>query len=208
MDLLKNTLILFTSDHGDMLGDHHLGAKSLGLEGSAHVPMLIRPPQADWTYTDKRRGSVCDDLVCLADVLPTCLAFAGVKAPAEAPVDGLDLLATAAGGTSRDCLFGEGEAFHFIRKGSHKYLYENLGGSELLFDIERDPYEQHDLVRAGGHKAVLADFRVQLLNHLQATKHPSLREGKIITQGTPSLLLHANAWPGFHSRQRPDEVAH
>ncbi len=208
MDLLKNTLILFTSDHGDMLGDHHLGAKSIGLEGSAHVPMLIRPPQADWVFTEKRRGSVCDDLVCLADVLPTCLAFAGVKAPDNLALDGLDMLTTAAGGKAREWLFGSGESFHFVRKGTHKYLYENLGGSELLFDIERDPYEQHDLVRAGGHKAVLADFRVKLLEHLQSIKHPSVREGKIVPKGNPSALLHANAWPGFHSKLLPAEVAH
>jgi arylsulfatase len=208
MDLLKNTLILFTSDHGEMLGDHRLGAKTSGLEGSAHIPMLVRPPQADWNFSDPRRGMVCDKLVCLADVLPTCLAFAGMDVPAEARVDGIDLLGAAASGAGRDCLFGECEAFHFVRQGAYKYLYENHGGSELLFDIAHDPYEQHELIRAGGHDAVLAGLRAKLLGRLQAAKHPAVRDGRLVRRSASAAVSTANAWPGFHSRQLPDEVAH
>lgn len=43
LGLLDNTLIIFSSDHGEMLGDHHMGAKTVFLEGSAHVPLLVRP---------------------------------------------------------------------------------------------------------------------------------------------------------------------
>jgi len=48
MGLLENTWIIFTSDHGDMMGDHRMGAKSMFFEGSAHVPLLIRPPSGAW----------------------------------------------------------------------------------------------------------------------------------------------------------------
>ena len=48
MGLLENTWIVFASDHGEMLGDHHLGAKSVYFEGSSHVPLLVRPPSPQW----------------------------------------------------------------------------------------------------------------------------------------------------------------
>lgn len=44
-DLFKDTWVIFTSDHGEMLGDHHMSQKNLFFEGSAHVPLLIMPPQ-------------------------------------------------------------------------------------------------------------------------------------------------------------------
>lgn len=72
--LLDNTLIVFTSDHGDYLGDHWLGEKDLFHEPSVKVPMIICDPSAE---ADGSRGSVCDALVESIDLLPTFVDVAG-----------------------------------------------------------------------------------------------------------------------------------
>ena len=72
--LLDNTLIVFTSDHGDYLGDHWLGEKDLFHEPSVKVPLIICDPSAE---ADASRGSVCDALVESIDLLPTFVDVAG-----------------------------------------------------------------------------------------------------------------------------------
>jgi arylsulfatase A-like enzyme len=209
MDLFRRTLILFTSDHGEMLGDHHLGAKTIPHEGSARVPLILRPPQADWEARHPRAGSVCPSLVCLADLLPTCLAFAGVPCPAEAKSDGLNLFAAAEGEARRDVLFGECEAFHFVRQGPWKYVFEDIGGTEQLFNLDDDPMERNELLRAGGHVERHGDLQRRLIGRLQATDHPAVRDGRLVARyRDPRDAIRPNAWPGFHSRAHPDEVAH
>ncbi|MEM9603649.1 MAG: sulfatase-like hydrolase/transferase [Pseudomonadota bacterium] len=71
---LEDTLIVFTSDHGDFLGDHWLGEKDLFHEPSAKVPLLIRDPSAD---ADATRGTVCDALVESIDLAATFVDVAG-----------------------------------------------------------------------------------------------------------------------------------
>lgn len=62
LDLLENTWIMFTSDHGEMLGDHRMGAKSVGMEGSAHIPMLVKPPGGHGSADDRLRGLLVERL--------------------------------------------------------------------------------------------------------------------------------------------------
>lgn len=71
------TLIIFTSDHGELLGDHHLWRKTLPYEGSAHVPFIM----SGRNMPDLKPG-VSDELVCLEDVVATVLDRCGVDLPA------------------------------------------------------------------------------------------------------------------------------
>ena len=75
--LLESTLIVFTSDHGDYLGDHWLGEKDLFHEPSVKVPLIICDPSAE---ADPARGTVCDDLVEAIDLVPTFLEALGADA--------------------------------------------------------------------------------------------------------------------------------
>ena len=197
LDLLGNTWIVFTSDHGEMLGDHWLGAKSVLLEPSARVPLVVRPPAAPWTGDD-RMGTTCDALACLADLLPTFLARVGVAPPDG--VDGLDLLALADGTASRGRLLGACAGGYTAVIEDRYKLHRCLGdGSELLFDVLDDPQERRDLLRGGGHpeadrlRRVLDD---ELIPHL-----PSHVRGG----GDPST---SHRWPGFHSRAVESDVLH
>ncbi len=88
-----------------MLGDHGMGGKSNFLEGSAHIPLLVRPP-GEWDQ-DHRRGTTCDSLACLRDILPTCLEAVGAPDRLPATADGLSLLAQARGDHTRIRLHGQ-----------------------------------------------------------------------------------------------------
>ncbi len=200
MDLFKNTLIIFTADHGDMLGDHWLSAKSVGLEGSAHIPMIVRPPQADWGESPPLRGTVCDELVCLADILPTAINAAGCDIINELKIDGLDMLAIARGEQKRDYIIGDSDAYYFIRKSDYKYLYESVSGSDLLFNLKNDPYEQNNIIGLDESAKILAELKGILINHT----------GGLVNKGytRDDIMNKLNIWPGFHSRTLPNEVAH
>jgi arylsulfatase len=150
-------IILFTSDHGEMLGDHHLFRKSLGYEGSAHIPFFISGinfPMA--------RGTV-DSLVSLEDVMPTLLELAETTVPEH--LDGISLAPLLRGevSTTRSTLFGEctGIDNHYLVHQNYKYLRYTTTGEEQLFDLHKDPYECHDL---SGQPALLHPLRKQLEN--------------------------------------------
>jgi arylsulfatase A-like enzyme len=78
--LLDTTMIVFTSDHGDYLGDHWLGEKDLFHEPSVKVPLIVVDPSRE---ADATRGTTCDRLVECIDLLPTFIDFAGGDAAAQ-----------------------------------------------------------------------------------------------------------------------------
>src|SRR5262249_1343746 len=76
--LLDTTMIVFTSDHGDYLGDHWMGEKDLFHEQSAKIPLVVIDP---WREADVTRGSECDALVEAIDLAPTFIDSFGGKPP-------------------------------------------------------------------------------------------------------------------------------
>jgi len=138
--LLDNTIILFTADHGDMLGDFGLYAKRLFYEGSARVPFILMGTAGDPRVP---AGGVDNRLVGLADVMPTLLELAGVPVPAT--VDGC-----AAVGAARravlygDCLENHG-ATRMLHDGRHKLIWYPAGNRVQLFDLAEDPDEVRDV---------------------------------------------------------------
>lgn len=216
--LLKNTLIMFTSDHGEMLGDHNLGAKSLFLEPSTHIPMIIRPPGEN--DTDSRRGTVCHAIAGLQDIFPTLLHAAGCaeKIPPDAP--GVDLLglttperSETAGARGREQIFGQCAHRFMHIKGSWKYLYSALGQHHMLFDLSSDPMERED--RSGYELQRCEAMHAEMVTELRAT--PGGRRYLDSTSETgdgfetvPILkdVRRFNAWPGFHSNPSETDLLH
>ena len=215
LDLLQNTWIIFTADHGEMLGDHHMGAKSTFFEGSAHIPCIVKPPASDFR-TDEHRGVICRDLVCLADILPTCLDVARVKAPPLSQIDGINLLDGDVDQgeyrclETRDFLVGRCGGFHAVIADGHKYHFAEKGGAELLFDITSDPMETRDLLREGKGADIRDKLSGILHKRLAAQGHPSAGAGGLESSGDPPSEREARsgAWPGFHSRGVPTDVLH
>lgn len=137
--LLDNTAILFTGDHGDMLGAHGLWAKRVFYEDSARVPTILLGPAGDRRTLP---GTVDGRLVQLADVMPTLLDFAGVTVPG--PVEGLSMI----GERRRDVLVAgcreDASATRMATDGRYKLIWYPTGNVIQLFDLQEDPQELHD----------------------------------------------------------------
>ena len=157
---LDNTLILFTADHGDLMGEHGAFGKVRFWDGSARVPLLMRWPGR------AKPGLRTDALAELNDLYATIIdAIGGVMA---STAHGQSLLGVAGGEPRpvRDACFSEigpGTALNYmVRTRDHKYFVER--GRERLFSVARDPHEMRDLARSkdASHRRVLADMRGRL----------------------------------------------
>ena len=135
MEMLENTWIIFTSDHGEMMGDHHMFGKGVFLEGSCHIPLLVRAPSHPWDRNKPMAGETVDTLVDLTDIMPTILNIAGVEAPDD--IEGTDLISRVGKETAERTFFGNsGDVYFAIIDGQYKYTITARGGGELLFDLE------------------------------------------------------------------------
>ena len=138
--LLDNTIIAFTSDHGDMLGDHGRWAKTLMYEMSAEIPLIIVPAEGDGRL---EVGTVDDRLTTLYDLMPTLLDMAGISIPAS--VEGHSLLSR----ERREILYGEhwegDHATRMVRDHRHKLIYYPVGNNLQLFDLDNARREERDL---------------------------------------------------------------
>lgn len=181
--LMDHTVILFVSDHGEMLGDHLFFQKAKPYQGSVRVPLFLSGPQR---YIGQHRR-VCEDLVELRDVMPTLLELAG--APIPASVDGVSLLRD----VEREYLHGEhslGEdSMHFIVTKTDKYIWYSQSGRELYFDLLRDPAETHNAIEDAAYAARIATLRAHLIREL-ASREEGYSDGtKLIVGRPPQTVL-------------------
>lgn len=157
--LLDNTLIVFTADHGDLLGDFGSFFKSNHMNGSVRVPFIAAGPGVG-------AGRTSPALVGLQDILPTFAAFAG--ADIGEPVHGLDLSRLFSGEEERvrDCYYSQTLESPWqsamITDGKIKYVYSEANATEELYDQEHDPYETVNLAADPVHAGRLADMRALL----------------------------------------------
>jgi arylsulfatase A-like enzyme len=159
--LYDKTLIVFTSDHGEYLGFHHLLLKGNYMyDPLVKVPLIIRYPGAT------AAGSVESSLVSNVDVAPTLLKAAGVAVPET--MAGIDL---AKGDTGREVVFAENRAGQHVmaRSKSHKLILTAGEMPPLFFDLAADPLEMVDLFDSGEQ----ADTREQLAAAIQDWRAPS-----------------------------------
>lgn len=178
--LLDNTLLLFTSDHGEMLGDHHLWRKTYAYEASARVPFILRPPRSMALPRNTQIGRP----VGWEDIMPTLLETAG--APIPPSVEGRSVLPLAADadapwrpyyhGEHSPCYHPE-NANQFLTDERWKYIWNPITGADQLFDLQEDPEECRDLAALPSHRDHLAQWRGRLAAHLQ-DRREGLADGK------------------------------
>ncbi len=142
----ENTVILYTTDHGENGGNHGMWNKNNMLESSAGIPMILAGPGLP-------RGKACATPVSLVDIYPTVLEAEGLESDErerDLPGESLIRIAEAAETIDRD-VFSE---FHasgsttggfMLRHGKYKYIYY-VGYPPQLFNVVKDPEEMHDLI--------------------------------------------------------------
>jgi len=180
---LENTLILFAADHGDMMGDHHLWRKGYPYESSAHVPMIIRWPEA--LKISMPRGQKLDHLVELRDIMPTFLDAAGIPIPPN--LDGVSMLNILRNPQCkwREMLdleqgsqyFAE-QAFVALTDKQYKYIYHTQSGEQELFDLKNDPHETKNIT----DPAMLAPWRKRMVAFLEERGEEWVKDGDLVVQ--------------------------
>lgn len=177
--VLDNTWICFTSDHGELMGDHHLYRKSLPYEGSARVPLLLVPPRG--VVEPRTTGTLAE----LRDIMPTLLDAAGLEVPPD--LDGRSLLEHLA--DDERVLVGEhpahGQGVFWVVDRQWKYIWWSGDDREQLFDLSADPQELTDLGRDPGHADQLAALRRRLVDHL-AGREDEHSDGERLLPGRPA----------------------
>ncbi len=171
--VLQDTVILFCSDHGELLGDHHTYRKIRPYQGSVHVPMIL--------YNGGLSGKQ-ENLVELRDIMPTFLELAGATAPET--LDGISMLRP----NGREYLHGEHSGGdignHYIVTKTDKYCWFTQSGREQYFDLKKDPQELCDLSGDPACKERVEYLRNLLVKEL-AGREEGYSDGVRLIPGRP-----------------------
>ena len=175
----RNAWIVFTSDHGDMQGDHNLWRKTYAYEGSSRIPLIVVPPgQAG----NSRTGEVVE----LRDIMPTLLEAAGVlRLPPTVEGRSLAPLLNGPAPDWRKYIHGEhcacyspGQEMQFVTDGLRKYIWFPRTGAEQFFDLCEDPAECRDLAQDPERLQEVDTWRGYLAAELEARNCLWSRDGK------------------------------
>jgi arylsulfatase A-like enzyme len=165
LGLSDNTLVVFTSDHGDMLWSHMLRNKQLPYEESIHIPLIMRIP---WLANPT---GINESLISVADLAPTLLGLCGLPVPPE--MEGCDFSRSLEGRDQFEqpsVFINNYGAFDQARglqpwRGvrTRQYTYARwLQGSSVLFDNLNDPYQQHNLALEPSQEDLLLELEEEL----------------------------------------------
>jgi arylsulfatase A-like enzyme len=193
--MYDNSLILFVSDHGDMLGDHHHWRKTYAYEGSAKVPMVIKLP-AD-SFGNPETGRVLDYPVEIRDILPTFLDAAKGEIPEI--IDGKSMLRLINGSDNNwrtyidlehAVAYQDDNYWCALTDGKEKYIWF-FNGKEQLFNLVEDPKELKDLSKSMNHKEQLEKWRKRMISHLEIRGEEFVKNKQLVIRDK-SLLYSPN----------------
>ena len=163
-----DTIILFTSDHGEMLFDHNLWRKVFPYEGSTHIPFLVHIGKHIADIVPHTINGITE----LRDVMPTLLDLCGLQIPDT--VDGCSL---------KGCILQEAESVRSYLHGEHsfhdklsnhyivtqqdKFIWYSETGEEQYFDLSRDPQETHNAILDEEYQSRISELRGILIQTLE-----------------------------------------
>ena len=218
--LSENTIIAFTSDHGDYMGDHWMGDKDFYHDVAAKVPLIIADPRAE---ADASRGSICEELVEMIDLAPTFMNALGCEAKPHI-IEGRDLTPILNGteGFSRRYAISEHD-YHWsdmaralgveqehahtvmIFDGRWKFI-RCEGFRPVLFDLETDPQEVKDLGASeqADHIAVRARMEAALLDW--ARRHHTRITATSAVLARQKIAAEGGILIGFWDEQEYEEA--
>ncbi|MCI8518115.1 MAG: arylsulfatase [Hungatella sp.] len=190
--LYENSVILFTSDHGEELCDHHMFRKARPYEGSCHIPLIISGGAK--ALSGLRSASFCDRVAELRDIMPTLLDLCG--APIPDSVDGQSLLPLLSRPQApfREWLHGEHSfdqlSNHWIVTASDKLIWHCRTGQEQYFCLDSDPHELADRILDPACQDRIAVLRNHLMESLRDRPEGFVRDGRLIPGRPYPEFLH------------------
>ena len=184
LGLAENTAVMFSADHGDLMGDHNAFFKGSFYDGSARVPMVIYMPPGLRKRFGVEAGVRVSHPVGAERVYSSLVEMAGIE-PYGA-VTGRGLIADWRGEAPPEpyvfgC-YGQGRlGYSLMARGArYKYIWWQADGVEQLFDMAEDPGEERNLAGESDFESVLAEHRGALVDHL---KRYERTEGRVIENG-------------------------
>ena len=170
MNLYDDTVIIFSTDHGDMIGSHRIFNKGFQMYEETHrIPLIVRDPDSSTP------GKVINSFVSHVDLFDTICDYANISN--DTKTDGFSLtgLNNNQNSNARDSIFSEFHGYEpcltsirMVRTKQWKYVYNPFSVDEL-YDMESDPYEIHNLAPRIGHKAVLKRMKERMIEWMRAT---------------------------------------
>ena len=154
---LDDWIIIYTSDHGEMLGEHGIWEKTRFYEGSVRVPLIIRWPEKF------KGGQLVNENVNLCDLFATICDLTGIPIPEG--LDSRSLVPFLEGKSiawSNETLSQFNKDHFMIKKDFIKYQYYGEGVEEVLFDLGKDPGEYHNEINNPEYKGKILEFRKRL----------------------------------------------
>jgi arylsulfatase A-like enzyme len=174
----NDTLVIYTSDHGEMMGSHGHMAKQMPHEESCRVPFMVRLPDT------KRRSRTLDVLFATVDIYPTLCGLAGIPVPAHC--SGRDFSGFIHGNgdhSAPEMVFLMNEkgpanrqevnvpSYRGVRTRTHTYAIQ-LDGRWCLYDNLKDPYQMNNLVRDPASQGLIHKFDASLIAWSKSTGDP------------------------------------
>ena len=168
LGLDENSILVFTSDHGELFGAHGRRAKNIFYDEAVRVPFLIRGKE----FTP----GICSADFNTVDIMPTLLSYMGLPVPEG--VQGIDKRDEIEGITERDdgslmmctgptAVFGDGNEWRALRTKRYTYAVYKKDGKELLFDNENDRLQINDLSDNPGYAEIKSVLRDKMFRKME-----------------------------------------
>ena len=166
--LRDETIIVFTSDHGEWLGDHLRFGKGYPADDAvSRVPLIIAAPGVP-------EAKQVDGIVEAVDIVPTLLELAAIQTPSFMQGESLAGLMSGDDSRQKDAALTEAHGWKSLRTPQFQYLIHD-DGRENLWDLQADPRAYHDIAGNGQYQDALAECRQLLLTRLLAMERPRQR---------------------------------
>jgi arylsulfatase A-like enzyme len=166
-------MVVFTSDHGEWLGEHRRFGKGYWApDVVSRVPLIVSVPER----MGGKRGEQVTEIVECVDVVPTLLRLAGIPVPPDVQGDVLPVTGALAGEAGGDGLgLTEQRGWRSLRMDGFRYV-ALAGGEEHLYDLSEDPWEYRDVVHEANYRDALTEARHALVRRMIEIEQPLPRE--------------------------------
>ncbi|MEI6873695.1 MAG: sulfatase-like hydrolase/transferase [Spirochaetota bacterium] len=184
LGIREDTIVVYSSDHGDFAGEHGMIEKApgIGFGCITRIPFIC-------SYPSLPKGAVRDSMIESVDFLPTVCALAGLPPPDW--VDGVDLTPALMGNASvKDFAVTENPLSKTIHTKKYKltqYLPEMCGGASFgeLYDLHEDPWELRNLYSDEGYRKVLHELQSEIYGWLiRTSRHVTMNPAPLVWRGT------------------------